>query len=237
MSQAGNSLADRMKSYESEFKMLARVPKVIRLDGRAFGSFLKDIKDSFDPHVITALTSSAKTLMEDIGGTARIAYIQSDECSIALNDHLDINTQAWFGNNVQKIASISSSIFTKHFSINYTKDNLTKHAYFDSRVTALPSLVELKNYFVWRQQDAVRNSINKYARTIFSHKELEGATCETVLGMCRKEGSPWENLDLWKQRGVCIIRDDAGKFKIDWNIPIFTTENINYIDAQYTQIT
>lgn len=233
MKMVGESLAERMKSYEPNFTVLARIPKVIRLDGRAFGSVLRNVKDTFDPHVIVALNAAATAVMQDIGGTARMAYIQSDECSIILNDGLDVNTQAWFGNDVQKITSISASIYTKHFAANYNiQDIITSHAYFDSRLVTLPSITELNNYLVWRQKDAIRNSVSKYARIYFSHKEIDGCTSVTLRDKLIEKGYPWEELALWKQRGLCIIRGVDGKFQIDWNIPLFS-EQTTYSADQF----
>ena len=230
MNQNGESLADRMKSYEPKVTVLARVPKVIRLDGRAFGTYLKNIKGEFNSFVKQAFVDAAIRLMEDIGGTARVAYLQSDECSIALNDFLDINTQAWFGNNIVKMCSVSSSIFTRHFNLQSpVKDS---HAYFDARLVPLPSVSELNNYFVWRQQDGIRNSINKFARQHYSHKEVEGRTCVEILEALKLKGSPWENLLPWEQRGVCIERDVDGKFKVNQNIPIFSKAP-EYIARQF----
>ena len=125
MSQVGEPLPSRMKSYEMQCYALPRVPKVIRLDGRAFGTFLKGIKDTFDSTFMLAMNQACISLVEDIGGTARMAYLQSDECSIVLNDDLAIDTQAWFGNNVQKMTSISASIFTKTFSLQYISQKAT----------------------------------------------------------------------------------------------------------------
>lgn len=238
MSQAGEPLPARMKGYEYAPILISRIPKIIRLDGRAFGSFLRPVKDIFDPSVVTAMVTAAKAVMEDIGGTARMAYLQSDECSIVLNDFLDLNTQGWFGNNMQKMVSVSSSIFTKHFGISYDFEHtLTNHAYFDSRVFALPDAAEVINYLVWRQQDGTRNSINKYGRSFYSHKEMEGLTTLQIRNNIREDKHPaWEDLETWKKRGVCIIRDSNGKFIVDWNIPIFT-ELHTYITNQYFQTT
>ncbi len=234
MSQNGESLADRMKGYEPNITALGRVPKVIRLDGRAFGTYLKNIKGEFNSSVQLAFVDAAMRLMEDIGGTARVAYLQSDECSIALNDFLDINTQAWFGNNIVKMCSVSSSLFTRHFNLKSpVKDS---HAYFDARVVPLPSVSELNNYCVWRQQDGIRNSINKYARQRYSHKEIEGKTCVEILEELKLAGFPWEELPLWQQRGVCIERDSDGKFKVNQNIPIFSKAP-EYIAYQFHSAT
>jgi tRNA(His) 5'-end guanylyltransferase len=47
-------------------------------------------------------------------------------------------------------------------------------AQFDARVFQIPQKVEVENYFIWRQQDATRNSISSVAQSMYSPKELHG---------------------------------------------------------------
>ena len=44
---------------------------------------------------------------------------------------------------------------------------------FDARAFNIP-MDEVKNYFIWRQQDWIRNSVQMLAQAHFSHKELHG---------------------------------------------------------------
>ena len=52
-------------------------------------------------------------------------------------------------------------------------------AIFDSRVFNIPES-EVCNYFIWRQQDATRNSIETLGRCYFSQKELNGVNCNGI---------------------------------------------------------
>lgn len=63
-----------------------------------------------------------------------------------------------------------------------------KLAFFDSRVFVVPNLTEVHNYLVWRQQDTMRNAIQMVAQANFSHKELQGKNCDTLLQMI---GDKW----------------------------------------------
>ena len=83
----------------------------------------------------------------------------------------DINTEPWFNNHLQKLVSLSASIATLAFNKYYEaelhhdfKDDVKPYvsgiwcAQFDARAFVLPK-EEVVNYFIWRQQDATRNSI------------------------------------------------------------------------------
>lgn len=223
-----DGLGDRMKSYEDCFRMKLprRIPKVLRIDGRAFHTFLKDSIKPYDRDVMSAMKEAAKRLMKDIGGIARFAYIQSDECSIAINDHLNLYTEPWFDNNIQKMVSVAASEFSNLFNEGYSQSRFPKAA-FDARVFILPDETELVNYFIWRQQDASRNSIQQYARLMYSHKELEGKSNVQLQEMMYQKFFNWDSAATWTKRGIVVTN-----FAIDYEIPIFTT-NRDYLTKLY----
>lgn len=225
-----DSLGDRMKAYEdvSRIKLTKRVPKVIRIDGKAFHTFLKNADKPYDRKVLVSMSCAAGAVMESIGGTARLAYIQSDECSILLNDALTLNTEAWFDNNVQKIVSVAASTFTAYFNSMYDwfsppDGDRPELAMFDARVFQLPDETEVNNYFIWRQKDAVRNSIQQFGRAHFSHNQLQGISNETIKEWLAAAGHPFEAEASWKRQGIIIHND-----KIIEETPLFW-EDKNYI--------
>lgn len=223
---SNDSLGDRMKAYEDlhRVKLMKRIPVVIRIDGKAFHTFLRNAKKPFDDGVITAMSNAAEHVIREIGGTARLAYIQSDECSIILNNALDILTTAWFDNNLQKMASVAASIFTAHFNTSYVANNL---AYFDARAFGLPDLNEVTNYLIWRQQDATRNSIRMYASTLYSHHELDGVSNAAAQEMMFVKGLNWNNVETRYKRGFVVTKNI-----VDFDIPVFTSDR-DYIKNLY----
>src|SRR5690348_14487990 len=112
------SLGDRMKSYEQtgNARLIERTPKVIRIDGKAFHTYLKDAIKPYDPNVTGTMANAARVVLEEIGGTARFAFSQSDECSIVINDYISRNSQPWFDNKIQKVVSVAASVFTAEFN-------------------------------------------------------------------------------------------------------------------------
>lgn len=224
-----DSLGDRMKGYEdlSRYKLMRRVPKVIRLDGKAFHTVLADAEKPYDYKVSTAMLVGAMSVMDEIGGTARMAYTQSDECSIIINDGLDLDTQSWFDNNIQKICSVASSIFTYSFNSHY-KSKSGKPAYFDARVFNLPDLNELSNYLIWRQNDARRNSVQQYGRSFFSQKELHGLSCLDIIEKMKVEKNfDWNEASTWARNGSVV-----DKIGVVEQCPTFT-EDREFIQYRY----
>ena len=81
-----------------------------------------------------------------------------------LTDFATITTEAWFDGNLQKIVSVSASVVTQRFNKQH---GWYGDAQFDARVFTIPDPVEVENYFIWRQQDATRNSIQGIAQANF----------------------------------------------------------------------
>jgi len=221
-----DSLGDRMKAYEDAYriKLIKRAPKIIRIDGKAFHTFLKNADKPFDSLVMTAMRKAAEFVIKEIGGVARFAYLQSDECSILINDALTIETQPWFDNNLQKLVSVAASAFTVGFQSLYDVP-----AMFDARAFVLPDIDEVINYFIWRQNDATRNSIRMYASSYFPHSELEGVNNEQAQEMMFKvHGYNWsQDSQTWTKRGFVVT-----KRGVDLEIPQFTKDR-EYIKKLY----
>ena len=60
-------------------------------------------------------------------------YTQSDEITLVLTDYETIKTDAWFGYNVQKMASISASIATSAFNLSLLQEGIEILPFFDQQ--------------------------------------------------------------------------------------------------------
>jgi tRNA(His) 5'-end guanylyltransferase len=102
-------------------------------------------------------------------------------------------------------------------------------ANFDSRAWAL-SHDEVNNYFLWRQQDATKNSISMVARTHFSQKEIHGLDGKKLQDkLFLEKRINWNDIPIWQKRGVCITKQQfikgetqRSKWEVDLNTPIFS---------------
>ncbi len=235
-----------MKGYEniSRIYLTRRMPIIIRVDGKAFHSFTRGFKRPFDEILHQTMWETGIALCKNIEG-CQLAYIQSDEISLLLTDYENIKTEAWFGKNIQKMVSISASIATLAFNKEFPRLSSGEEPYakkynqatFDSRVFVLPK-EEVNNYFIWRQQDATRNSILSVGQSNFSHKELQNMSCNKVQDKLFLEKQiNFNDFETWQKRGVCIIKEieivndvERRKWEVDMDIPIFT-EDRNYIEG------
>ena len=235
-----DALGDRMKhNYEevTKTRLTRRMPVIIRLDGCHFHTFTRGFNKPYDKVLIRAMQETMKYLCENIQGCV-LGYTQSDEITLVLVDYKDINSDAWFDYETQKMVSVSAALatfaFNKFFteavndfktktlipaSVSHTQEfarqcevydkAIEKGAYFDSRVFNIPK-EEVTNCVYWRQKDAERNSINSLAQSLFSHKSLQGLKLGETLTKIEQEGGViWGNLPTTYKRGSCCIKQET----------------------------
>ena len=63
------------------------------------------------------------------------------------------------------------------------------------------------NYFIWRQMDTVRNSIQMVAQSLYSHKELLGQNTSKMQELIFQKGINWNDYPPSLKRGRLIIRE------------------------------
>lgn len=250
----------RMRRYKAvtDTHLIQRTPVIIQIDGRAFHTLTRGLKKPFDPVLMATMRETAKYLCKNIQGCV-LAYTQSDEINLLLIDYEKLETSPWFDNRVQKLASVAASMATNHFNQKFKelvkmigrKHNSPNHSYdrallrgaeFAACAFNLPR-EEVTNFFNWRQQDAIRNSIQMTGQAYFSQSELEGKCNQEIIEMLlQQKNIDWNKIETYKQRGTCIIRSAHSSFllngerittdtwSIDYNIPLFIGEGRSYIE-------
>lgn len=199
------SLGDRMKKYERAFKfsLPQRMPLIIRVDGKAFHTYTKGLKP-FDKNLRKVMDLTALKLCEEIQG-AQLAYVQSDEISLLVHNYKRFASQGWFDNELQKICSVSAAIASATFTNeSVLLERGRRPAFFDSRAFILPEN-EVNNYFIWRQQDWIRNSVQMLAYSLYSHRECYKKNNSALQEMCFQKGKNWNNLPPEDKRGRCVV--------------------------------
>ena len=229
-----DELGIRMKTYYEQVpktKLMRRTPVAIRIDGKAFHTFTKGFQKPFDEVLIKSMQETMKYLCENIQGCV-LGYHQSDEITMILVDYKNLNSDAWFDYEVQKMCSIASSMATMKFnkvfednvyntyplhSINEKNAELVstyhnaikKGAMFDARVFNIPK-EEVTNLIYWRQLDATRNSIQMVGQANFSHKELHGKSCNMIQDMLLTERDiNWNDFPTYQKRGSCCVKSNT----------------------------
>lgn len=204
-----DNLGDRMKQYEQCGipQLMPLLPILIRVDGRAFHTFTKDLRRPFDAYLHMAMAATAADLVSETN--ALLAYTQSDEISLLLYSE-DPGTQVYFDGKWSKIVSVTAAVatlkFIKHATEMLGAKRAAKEPMFDCRVWNVPNKVEVANYFLWREQDATRNSISMAAQALYSHNELHGKDSREMQEMMWQKGVNWNDYPPQQKRGTYIQR-------------------------------
>lgn len=238
-----DALGDRMKDFyedRTRHKLARRTNTIIRIDGKAFHTYTRGLTRPFDQGLMEDMNKTTEFLCQNIQG-AKFGYVQSDEISILITDYDDISTHAWFDGNLQKMASIAASLATAKFNqlrmMRFAKNNVDpmaslassmmdqtmspgeienfKLAMFDARVFQIPYQEEVINYFIWRQQDATRNSISSVAQSLYSPKELNGKKTDQMQEMIFQKGINWNDYTPREKRGSLIRKVERVYFRRD----------------------
>ena len=215
-----DELGDRMKKYyedRTRFLLPRRSYSIIRIDGKAFHTYTRGLNQPFDDGLIEDMDLTACYLCKNIQG-AKFGFVQSDEISILITDFDKIGTDAWFDGNIQKMVSVASSMATSKFNQLRTIRQLKytvgfnyadmKLAEFDARIFTIPCDYEVENYFIWRQQDTVRNSISSVAQSLYkNHNDLKGKNMSVQQEMIFQKGINWNDYAPKYKRGRVIQKE------------------------------
>lgn len=232
-------LSNRMKNYYeqvSKTKLMRKCPVAIRIDGCHFRTFTKNLNKPFDDVIIKTMQSTMKYLCANIQGCI-LGYTQSDEITLILTDYKNIDSDAWFDYEVEKLCSVSASMATLAFNqffkenvslykfkaydgISKYKDDITEKyiknldkavengAIFDARCFNIPK-EEVTNLLYWRQKDAIRNSIQMVGQAHFSQKELHKKSRNDIQDMLMtQKGINWNDFPTYQKRGSCCIKEE-----------------------------
>jgi tRNA(His) 5'-end guanylyltransferase len=217
----------------TRFSLPRRTYTIIRVDGKAFHTLTKGMPKPFtslfnDNVFAGFMDQTAKALCQHVQG-AQLAYVQSDEISVLVTDFEKTTTDAWFDGNIQKMVSVAASIATAAFNKArlircFDKDlavefpeikaldgetiakiiEIIKVGEFDARAFTIPDPIEVENYFIWRQKDAVRNSVSMAARALYSDQATKGKSTNDKLDMIHESGNNWNDLPDGFKRGRLI---------------------------------
>lgn len=233
------NLGDRIKEYyEDRTKtfLMRRMITIIRLDGKGFSKYTKKLNKPFDDGFSEDMDATTAFLCENIQGT-KFGYTQSDEISIVITDFDNLESAAWFDNNVQKMVSIAASMATAKFNELRRKRGFETLAMFDARVFQVPTVDEMVNAMIFRQQDCTRNSISMAAYHLIGDKPTKNKSGEEKQEMLfQMKGVNWNNYKTKYKRGTVVRKIQftkegpngekaiRNKWEADPEIPIFTQD-------------
>ena len=229
-----DALGDRLKQYEraeTSAKFLPMIPLYARLDGRSFSKFTKGMQRPYDLDMSKAMQEVTKYLVDQTG--ALTGYTQSDEISLVwLNENP--KGDVFFAGKKQKMVSSLAAMATAKFlqeAIKHwpEKDLLGKGKLptFDARVFQLPNKTEAMNCFLWRVQDATKNSVSMAASEMFSHKQLLNKNSNDKKQMMLENGVVWEDYPEHFKNGSFVKR----KSYLKW-----TNKGDDYFSTERTKV-
>lgn len=149
-------LDQRMRVFETahDHCALPGLYLVARLDGRGFTHLTRERQPftaPFDERFRDLMMATVSHLM-DCGFRVVYGYTQSDEISLLFHPDED-----GFGRKLRKWLSILAGEASACFALK-----LGAVACFDCRISQLPTLKNVLDYFRWRGEDAHRNALNAH---------------------------------------------------------------------------
>lgn len=200
-----DDLGDRMKMYEgmeAARRLMPTLPVIARLDGRSFHSFTRGMNRPFDARFSSCMIDTSLALLKETG--ACMAYTQSDEITLAWHS-TNHKSQIWFDGRIAKMTSQLAAQTTLIF-YRLVADRMPEYSdrlpTFDARVWNVPNRTEGANAFLWREWDAVKNSLSMAASAHYSHKELIGKNGRDKHDMLHSLGINWDKYDASFKRGT-----------------------------------
>lgn len=213
-----DELDAKMRIFETahDICVLPKIFMVARLDGRSFTRLTKEIhkfEAPFDVKLRDMMVETTNHLMS-CGFDVVFGYTQSDEISLLLSP--EINT---FDRKLRKFNSILAGEASAKFSLL-----LGDMACFDCRISELPTVNLVCDYFRWRNEDAHRNSLNSWCYWTLRKegKSVKQATSSLEkLSVAEKNellfqrGINFNDLPLWQKRGTGLYWENYEKEAIN----------------------
>jgi tRNA(His) 5'-end guanylyltransferase len=209
MKKEKDLFGDRMKMYENQtcgIKLLPRIPVIARLDGKGFSKFTRGLRRPYDERLSNLMIELTKYLVKETN--ANCGYTQSDEITLMWYVD-DPKSSIYFDGRYFKMVSDLSamaSVFFNRKLVEYLPEKSDKWPRFDCRVFNVPTLDEAVNTFLWREQDATKNSITMAASAFYSHKQLHKKNGSEKQEMLFQKGVNWNDYPTFFKRGTYVQR-------------------------------
>jgi len=231
-----DDLDTKMRVYETihDIRALPGIYMVARIDGRNFTMLTKKkhpFDTPFDESFRDMMIQTTEHLM-DCGFRVIYGYTESDEISLLF--HPDETT---FGRKLRKFNSILAGEASAKFSLL-----LINIGVFDCRISELPNLELVVDYFRWRNEDAHRNALNAHC---YWQLRNQGNTAEyttqflTNKSVAEKNellfslGLNFNDIPNWQKRGIGLYREEYTKTDINRETQDAVTSTRRRIKADF----
>lgn len=201
-----SELDAKLRVFETahDLCVLPGLQMVARLDGRNFTRLTKEthqFEAPFDLQFRDAMVETIQHLM-NCGFYVIYGYTQSDEISLLLHPK-----EQTFARKLRKLNSVLAAEASAQLSLT-----LGSIAAFDCRISQLPTVDLVVDYFRWRQEDAHRNALNAYCYWMLrkqgasagaATRQMEGLSVAKKNELLFQQGQiNFNDLPNWQKRGV-----------------------------------
>ncbi len=204
-----DELDTRMRVFETvnDQFVLPGLHMVARLDGRSFTRLTKEEHNfaaPFDERFRDLMVETAEHLMTAAGFRFLYGYTESDEISLLFAPGEDK-----FNRKLRKLVSILAGEASAKFSLL-----LGSIGVFDCRISQLPTVELVVDYFRWRNEDAHRNALNAHCYWCLRKQgqavadataRLDGLSIAAKNELLFQSGINFNDLPLWQRRGVGLV--------------------------------
>lgn len=213
-----DDLDQKMRVFEtaSDYCVLPDMYMVARLDGRSFTRLTKEVcqfEAPFDVRFRDLMVETAASLMT-CGFRVIYAYTESDEISLLFD-----RSEQLFGRKLRKYISTLAGEASAKFSLL-----LGTVATFDCRISQLPNIDLVVDYFRWRHEDIARNSVSAHCYWMYRRAGLdEQEATRKIFGLSLgqqqellfRQGINFNDLPNWQKRGVGLYWEEYERLSKD----------------------
>ena len=209
-----DDLDKKMRIYETsaDLCVLPGMYMVARLDGRSFTRLTKgelNFDVPFDEGFRDLMVATTESLMT-CGFRVLYGYTESDEISLLFDP-----AEQLFGRKLRKYNSTLAGEASAQFSVR-----LGQAASFDCRISQLPGVDHVVDYFRWRNEDAARNALNSWCYWTLRKEGLnEQQATKGLLGLSVSRKNEllfqydinFNDIPSWQKRGVGLYWEEYEK--------------------------
>lgn len=204
-----DNLGDKLKALEqieAGRKTMKDLPLMARLDGRSFSKFTKGLKRPYDGRMSDLMVDTTKYLVEQTQACS--GYCQSDEITLCWYFPYESTSEYMFDGKYQKLNSTLAAMASVFFNKNLDRipEKADQLPTFDCRVWCVPTVREVYLNFLWREQDATKNSISMAAHHYFYNADLYKKTGAEKIDMMFDIGLNWNDYPAFFKRGTYVQR-------------------------------
>jgi len=187
-----DELDAKMRVFETahDRSVLPEMFLVARIDGRNFTRLTKEVHKFEAPYDVRFRDMMIDTTghLMNCGFKTIYGYTQSDEISLLFDPKITT-----FDRKLRKYNSVLAAEASAKFSLL-----LQDLACFDCRISELPNVNLVVDYFRWRNEDAHRNALNAHCYWLL---RKEGQSVQQATSALNRLSVPEKNELLW-QRGI-----------------------------------